>query len=160
MKKIIIIALSLLIAMSLGCSAPQGSSADMSGYGITTNRFFKITYSEFIEKQNVDTFAIYLGYEECHSCQNAVPVLNEYLELNNKYIYYIDVKDSEMFNAETDKENLLELLSGYYESTETNAGVPLLFFFKKGELKYVIQGEINPLEAMQEEFENGFYEID
>ena len=158
MRKVIILILSLFVATTVGCASETkyvGVPADMSEYDVETDRFIETTFSNFLEIKDTDTFAIYFGYTECHSCLEAVPVLNKVLEDENKYIYYINVRNEASYNIETDKEALLNILLEYYDERDT-FGVPLIMFYKKGNLKYVMEGMRNPSEEMEKAILEGF----
>ena len=144
MKKVIVTILSLFLATVIGCGSVTknvGEPADMSAYNIESDRFIETTFSNFLEIKDTETFAIYFGYTECHSCLEAVPVLNKVLEDENKHIYYINVRDEASYNIETDKETLLNVLLEYYDKRDT-FGVPL--------------GMRNPSEEMENAISEGF----
>ena len=150
-KKVIVFILSLFIVSTIGCTTSnkiQGNPADMSGYGVESTRFIETTFSNFSEIKDNETFAIYFGYPECDSCLEATPILNGILEQKDDYIYYINVKNHDLYDKETDSAILKEEVLKFYPASET-FGVPLIMFYRSGSLKQVIQGMRNPSEEME-----------
>ena len=99
MKKKLIFLMSLLLLC--GCAgtndiAPTNNRvADMSGYESLqeeySNRFYEMSLDELEEVLTEGkTATVYLGYEDCHNCQDAINDIGRIAQEKNTYLYYLD----------------------------------------------------------------------
>ena len=77
MKKIILLIASVLIVFTLGCSKKE--------------RLIEISANDFLNKiENKESFAIYIGNENCSYCKLYKPTLEKVLNDYNISIYHLD----------------------------------------------------------------------
>ena len=110
MKKILIIISFILIAFTFGCTKKE--------------RIVEISANKFLSKiENKDTFALYIGNENCSYCVAYKPTLEEVLNDYDISIYHLD--NSKLTSEDYNKINPIINV----QST------PTIVFIKNGEEK-------------------------
>lgn len=110
MKKIILLITSILIVFTFGCSKKE--------------RLIEISANDFLNKiENKESFALYIGNENCSYCKLYKPTLEKALKDYNISIYHLD--NSKLTNEDYNKINPIINV----QST------PTIVFIKDGEEK-------------------------
>ena len=134
MKKIIRYVLLICVVFSL-CSC-------------SSRHIKQINLDEFKEKiKNKDTFALFIGNEDCSHCVAYKPTLEKVLKKYNIKIYHID-------NNKLSEKEYNELKSYVYIS-----GTPTIIFFEKGNEESTLSrivGETSYEDTVEKFKENGY----
>jgi len=154
----------LVIALLLG-GCTTNKKADMSAYGIESDKFYEMTMKESYKFLTKGTGFIYYGFENCPWCIELVPILDEITKEHNIDIYYVNVRpEGEDIRSydDPDCERVIELTKEYLSLKETDpwAGqpwlyVPQMFAVKDGKIiaaeTGIYPGHIAPEGKMTEE---------
>ncbi len=137
MKKILkcIITIFILTIILTGCSSKDDHIIDIS-------------FNEFKEKMdNKDTFALYIGNENCSHCLSYLPTLKSVLDSYDITIYHLD--NSKL----TDEEDSL------FKNYASISGTPTVIFITNGEEETTLNrivGEAS-FDATKERFKTNGY---
>ena len=148
MKKKILVIITLLIAFLVG--GCQSETADMSGYKrLTEKHIYKETNVDEMKQMmdNKDSFVVYLGFENCPWCKEAVPVLNRTAKkAGMTTVYYIDTRKEDKWQSNLDSyDTLVEMVGDYLDYDEEGIKhlyVPFVVFVKDGEVVFTHQGTV------------------
>lgn len=132
------------------------NKADLSSYGINESNIYNINYkvlNDLVEQKK--TFVVFMGFDSCPWCKQAMPVFNE---ANNKYrtnALYLNTKEEKMTEEEY---KIYETTFGdYFNATKEGVKgmlVPKVFFIKDGEIVYVHEYTVKGHNASQREMTN------
>lgn len=120
----------------------------LTGCSSNDNHIIDISFNEFKEKMdNKDTFALYIGNENCSHCVSYLPTLKSVLDSYNITIYHLD--NSKL----TDEEDSL------FKNYASISGTPTVIFITKGEEETTLNrivGETS-FDATKERFKTNGY---
>ncbi len=158
MKKIIV--LFLIVFLVGGCGSnevtydqPTGTISDMSDYGIESENFYDITYSELFDLLDEGkTTIVYLGHAGCAWCEDLVPVLDEVCSELEMKVYYLNTLSDENFNDDEGLAKLIELCAEFTTESDDGEAViwaPSVIYIQKGEIIGLKEGTVNTYDAYQ-----------
>ena len=112
--------------------------------------------TELIDLFKNGTGIIYMGYETCPWCRNAVPVLIDSVISNNlDTIYYLNIHDVDISSV---KDELYKILDEYLKVTDNSEkvlAVPDVYAIKNGKIvahhRGCVEGYKNPYKKMNNE---------
>lgn len=99
--------------------------------------FIDTTFEEVLSKiDNKETFALFLGFDNCPWCQDVKPILQEEAKNLNTNIYYIDTKDGKCKTTTCELDNGDNTDENYTKWLKTlnleSLSVPYLVIYKEG----------------------------
>ena len=122
-----ILAIVLLLG---GCKTAK--KADMSAYGIDSDKFYEMSMKDSYDFLTKGDGFIYYGFETCPWCLELLPILDEITKENNFNIYYVNVRpEGEDIRSYDDPDcaRVIELTKEYLSIKENDpwAGKPWLY---------------------------------
>jgi len=129
MRKKVIMILAVVLMLG-GCK--KDKRADMSAYGIDSDKFYAMTMKESYGFLTKGSGFVYYGFSTCPWCLELVPILDEITKEYNIDIYYVDVRpqgEETRSYDDPDCAAVIELTKEYLSLKETDpwAGLPWLY---------------------------------
>lgn len=129
MKKIITLLLSLVLIGGCSSNTPVETTFDR------VDTIVEIDYETLVEKleNNVD-FLLYIGRPDCSDCATFYPYLEEYVNNNQKGIYYLNIQS---MRDEARKEDATQEEIDFYENLQERLNfewTPMLQHYQNGKV--------------------------
>ncbi len=127
--------------------------ANMDGYEGFENKdgiFLSLTMDQAVEMiEAKDTFVLYIGFEDCPWCIEALPILNDVAKQDDKQVYYVDTRadGEDIRNEENDAYVFLQSYFEPYLAEDKIIYVPAVIAIENGEVQAYHEGTVDGHDA-------------
>ncbi len=150
----------MVMALLTGCSKdvtydqPEGTVADMSGYGMETENFYHISLDRLFELMDEEkTFIVVLSHLGCPWCEGLLPVMDDVINEKGLKVYYLNSLEEQVASDTEGLDRLRDLAREYvtYEDGKPVLWVPSVFYIQEGRIIAVHEGTVNTHPARERE---------